>query len=105
MGWIGVDLFFVLSGFLITRILLNSYQHHDYFRNFYARRVQRIFPLYYSVLALVFVGWHLMPAFYFEPPTALAAITPWIHMQNWLTSDGHIPALGVFWTLAIEEQF
>jgi peptidoglycan/LPS O-acetylase OafA/YrhL len=105
MGWIGVDLFFVLSGFLITRILLNSYQNKDYFRNFYTRRILRIFPLYYSMLALVYTAWRVVPAFYLEPPTPLSEIAPWIHMQNWLPGDGHIPILGVFWTLAIEEQF
>ena len=109
-GWMGVDLFFVLSGFLITGILIDTKQSDGYFKNFYARRCLRIWPLYYSLLLFMFVIVPILrPS---EAHTVFAArSSPWwgylIFLQNFLIP---IPtkatgALGVTWSLAVEEQF
>jgi peptidoglycan/LPS O-acetylase OafA/YrhL len=106
-GWAGVDLFFVISGFLITGILLGSVDSEHYFRNFYMRRVLRIWPLYFALLAFVFV---LLP---WAVPTLRARIFaqchPWqsylLFVQNFFVRDFGIGPVGVTWSLAIEEQF
>ena len=113
-GWAGVDLFFVLSGFLITGILLDTRTSVGYFRNFYARRTLRIFPLYYATLFAVLVILPRMTSF--ESP----ALQMLLRCQGWLwsylTNIGFIVErrafanadwlwLNHFWSLAIEEQF
>lgn len=109
-GWMGVDLFFVLSGCLITGILLDTKGDAHYFRNFYARRFLRIFPLYYGFL----LAW-----------VAIVGLSRWfdaadarsfLDVQGWYWSylanvkiarygwgEGLEP--GGFWSLAVEEQF
>lgn len=105
-GWIGVDLFFALSGYLITGILLDTRDQPNFFRNFYARRALRIFPLYYAVLVLLTIGFH---------PSTVAAARPFlilaVYLQNTpLWWHGHVPGLVAnftshLWSLAVEEQF
>jgi peptidoglycan/LPS O-acetylase OafA/YrhL len=111
-GWSGVDLFFVLSGFLITGILLDSRGQTHYFRNFYGRRTLRIFPLYYAVLLVFFVGFTIVPhplfARYVEDAVE-DQLWFWTYLTNvriairgeWY--DTLIP--DILWSLAIEEQF
>lgn len=96
--WCGVDLFFVLSGFLITGILLDARENSHFFRNFYARRVLRIFPLYYGVILWLFI----------QNPDFPDQIWYWLYLQNWgPVFGGSTPPMVVqpFWSLAIEEQF
>jgi peptidoglycan/LPS O-acetylase OafA/YrhL len=108
-GWMGVDLFFVLSGFLITGILLDAKNSASFFRNFYARRCLRIWPLYYALLVLMFVAVPLL-----RPGQASIVFErshPWwaypFYLQNFLVpvSTNAVGALAVTWSLAIEEQF
>jgi peptidoglycan/LPS O-acetylase OafA/YrhL len=104
-GWCGVDLFFVLSGCLITRILLHTKTQEGYFRNFYARRVLRIFPLYYFAV----IG-YLVFASIFHLQYGRAA-APWLltYTSNLIVAvdPSFVMPLPVahFWSLAIEEQF
>ena len=108
-GWLGVDLFFVLSGFLITDILLNSLNSKNYFRNFYARRVLRIFPLYYfSLLLFLFlipaINPNLLDMHYYQQHQ----VWFWTYLQNWpliFRDDANANALNHYWSLAIEEQY
>lgn len=106
-GWIGVQLFFVLSGFLISGILLDTQRSPHYFRSFFGRRALRIFPLYYLALlvslvllpTLGVVGAHPAPHFIDQIPL-------WLYFSNWSGPLGWGgDALPHFWSLAVEEQF
>jgi peptidoglycan/LPS O-acetylase OafA/YrhL len=109
-GWIGVDLFFVISGFLITGILVDSEGRKHRLRNFFARRVLRIFPLYYLVLFVFFV---VAPFFTTNPDILYAdgdKAYYALYLQNLLLpliepGTGSSIYLSHTWSLAIEEQF
>lgn len=106
-GWIGVQLFFVLSGFLITRILSATRDSDNYWQSFYMRRALRIFPLYYLLLAGMFWGAShidsLPDGFVVEPGDR---IWFWAYLSNWGTLWGvGVGSLGHCWSLAVEEQF
>jgi peptidoglycan/LPS O-acetylase OafA/YrhL len=122
-GWTGVDIFFVLSGFLITGILYDTRNTLHRFRNFYVRRTLRIFPLYYGVLL---IGLFLTPIFHWiwHPawilwPLYLGNYGRFIWLDDWMQGTGVLDHLrsslpfyqpfflffGHFWSLCVEEQF
>jgi peptidoglycan/LPS O-acetylase OafA/YrhL len=107
-GWAGVDVFFVLSGFLITGILLDTKWRADYWPRFLRRRTVRIFPLYYLALAVLFV---ILPRVLGPLPADHARDTAdqawfWTYATPWLFSmRGGIGFAGHFWSLGVEEQF
>lgn len=95
-GIFGVDLFFVLSGCLITGILLDSRGRPHYLRNFYGRRALRIWPLYYAILLLLLLftnsGWGFV---------GLSVI----YLSNLTPLFGVPMAFSVLWSLSVEEHF
>jgi peptidoglycan/LPS O-acetylase OafA/YrhL len=111
-GWIGLNLFFVLSGYLITgRLFVHlTARPLDYFRNFYSRRILRIFPLYYACLAFIFI---VLPLFYHKYETYFGTLFRiqtwyWTYMSNWRIIWLGLPANPLFfhfWSLAVEEQY
>ena len=103
-GQTGVSLFFVLSGFLITRILLEAKEKSNYFLNFYVRRILRILPLYYFFL---FLFYFVVPLILKTPILSLRGqIYYWIYMQNFaMTFNWFSEGPLHFWSLAVEEHF
>lgn len=110
-GWTGVDLFFVLSGFLITSRLMITRDDNNYFYKFYKNRALRIMPLYYSVLIAFYIAIYFFISkenqagfkFYNQNITSF-----FLFLENWsLIKTGHIfeNHLQHFWSLAVEEQF
>jgi len=106
-GWVGVTLFFVLSGHLIAGILLDTVSVRGAVRRFFVRRALRIFPLYFGLLAVSF--W-LLPALNLQP-AVYAADAPhqgwyWLFLSNWAEPMGWVRgALPHLWSLGVEEQF
>lgn len=107
-GWAGVSLFFVLSGFLISGILWESFDAANWWRRFYWRRSLRIFPLYYFALVFIFVStlWfkgHSWPLGCLWPFLIYLQNTPPLYVV-WNQFPNAF-ALSHFWSLAVEEQF
>jgi peptidoglycan/LPS O-acetylase OafA/YrhL len=106
-GWIGVQLFFVLSGFLITGNLLDTRGTGNYYGAFITRRALRILPLYFGVLLAALV---LLPLWLAAPPdlqsTLHNQVWLWTFLSNWTAPFGHtVTGFSHFWSLAVEEQF
>lgn len=104
LTWAGVDLFFALSGFLIAGILLDTKGAPFFLRVFYLRRIFRIYPIYWVVMALCFAIPFLASHLELVGPTAVYAVL----LQNfWMAASRSFggDSLGVTWSLSIEEQF
>jgi peptidoglycan/LPS O-acetylase OafA/YrhL len=109
-AYVGVDLFFVLSGFLITDILLRTRDNKNFLQNFFIRRILRIFPLYYGTLLIFFLFVPFIPQLheqykYYHDNQGMT----WFHLINWLYIFNPRPTdsmlFGHFWSLSVEEQF
>jgi peptidoglycan/LPS O-acetylase OafA/YrhL len=109
-GGYGVELFFILSGFLITGILYDARNKPHYFRNFYMRRLLRIFPLYYGVLALLFFVAPLIPLLRGPTLDYLVDRQAWawfyaVNIHIGIHGEWSLTYIDHFWSLAIEEHF
>ncbi len=112
LTWSGVDLFFVLSGFLIGGILLDAKQSPRYFKTFYIRRAYGIFPLYFLVTRLFLfrhLPFHLIPGTLGDYSALSIPLLSYLTLtQNfWMAHLGWFgpQAMMVTWSLAVEEQF
>jgi peptidoglycan/LPS O-acetylase OafA/YrhL len=121
-GWVGVDLFFALSGFLITGILFDSLGEQHYFKNFYIRRALRIFPLYWALWCVLIVlmaaerrfeiGFLAWPAYVGNYLGTYAMWAGWNH-EHFNRLPATVPVahetlrlqVGPYWSLCVEEQY
>jgi peptidoglycan/LPS O-acetylase OafA/YrhL len=116
IGWVGVQLFFVLSGFLITDILLRmkeKFSAGDYFKKFYGRRFLRIFPLYYFYLLVMFIVTTILISYEYrinymqlfkdQLPYALTYVYNFFNASS--AYNGESWLIGHLWSLSVEEQF
>jgi peptidoglycan/LPS O-acetylase OafA/YrhL len=111
-GWageVGVDIFFVLSGFLITSLLIEEWDRFGSIslRRFYARRALRLLPALMVMLAVIVI-WHCLTNRQVAPRTALDGLIALFYSSNWMFALGFRQPVHVFahtWTLSIEEQF
>jgi peptidoglycan/LPS O-acetylase OafA/YrhL len=96
VGWLGVNLFFVLSGFLITGILLDTRHRPSYYRQFYLRRALRILPAYLGIILILFL------IRYIQFPQTVAAL---LFLANYMPLLRIPGGYGPLWSLSVEEQF
>lgn len=98
-GWIGVDLFFVLSGFLISGLLFSEYKKRSSIncKRFYIRRALKIYPVFYVFLFLTGLVWHF---YLHDPPSLTRLLHEIFFVQNY-----EQPVWGHTWSLAVEEHF
>lgn len=106
VGWAGVDLFFVLSGFLITRILLDHRGQRGIMVAFWWRRILRIMPLYYAFLGFLFVLLPALGVYRFQPGPGARLAYATFTSNLWLAAMGGGPRQPAhLWSVAVEEQF
>jgi peptidoglycan/LPS O-acetylase OafA/YrhL len=105
-GWLGVDAFFALSGYLITRGLLKAREEPHYFARFYGKRALRILPLYFLYLGALVLASPLLPARYYDPAEGDLAFFATL-MGNIPDAVGRYPGacLSPLWSLAVEEHW